>query len=278
MSRRLNGITEVVSCVHSGLALLTLAILAVPTTIAASLNDTGQTMCYQGSTNVKEPCTAAVTGDSGIAPRQDGRYGRDAKAGKGLLTKVGAGAAAFDFTKIANDGSSQPPGATLGANASDWACTKDNVTGLTWEVKTATAGLRNVSNTYTWYSPVTATNGGDPGGVGTTSTCSATLGANTCNTQNYVAAINALNSGSGLCGFADWRLPTPRELVGIIHSGANNPAIDPTYFPNTSVSSAWTGLTMSIFLSTARAVSFFDGDALWLIKTTPTSIRVVRGP
>lgn len=277
MLRCSNRIGEVVSRVRRRFVLLTLSVVFVPVAIAAGLNDTGQTLCYQGSTTVAEPCTAAVTGDSGIAPRQDGRYGRDAKAGKGLLTKVGAGAAAFDFTKIANNGSAQLPGAALGANASDWACTKDNVTGLTWEVKTATTGLRNMNHTYTWYSPVSATNGGDPGVVGTTATCGATLGINTCNTQNYAAAINALSSGAGLCGFTDWRLPTPRELIGIIHSGANNPAVDPTYFPNTSVNSTWTALTFSAFLTHARVVSFFDGDAVWSFKTTPAYIRLVRG-
>jgi hypothetical protein len=47
------------------------------------------------------------------------------------------------YTKIANDGSELPDSATLGTNPTDWACTKDNKTGLIWEVKTDDGGLRD---------------------------------------------------------------------------------------------------------------------------------------
>ncbi|CAK0760499.1 hypothetical protein CCP3SC5AM1_2860003 [Gammaproteobacteria bacterium] len=69
-----------------------------------ALNDTGITQCQDGGNNWGT-CTATNTGDSATNPRQDGRYGRDAAAAAGQLTKIGAGAAGFDYTKIANDGS-----------------------------------------------------------------------------------------------------------------------------------------------------------------------------
>ncbi len=47
------------------------------------------------------------------------------------------------YTKIANDGSELSADAILGTNPKNWACTKDNKTGLTWEVKTDDDGLRD---------------------------------------------------------------------------------------------------------------------------------------
>jgi hypothetical protein len=44
--------------------------------LATGLNDTGQSLCYDGSTLVA--CTDANTGDVATYPRQDGRHGRDA--------------------------------------------------------------------------------------------------------------------------------------------------------------------------------------------------------
>jgi hypothetical protein len=79
---------------------------------------------------------ASISGDAGTHPRQDCRYGRDAAAAAGVLTKTGGGAKGFDYTKIANNGTTLGAGAALGNAPTDWACTKDNITGLTWEVKT----------------------------------------------------------------------------------------------------------------------------------------------
>lgn len=161
--------------------------------MAAGLNDTGQTVCYNASF-VAVPCSATVGGDGRVNPRQDGRYGRDAAAGAGQLSKIGAGSAGFDYTKIANNGSVLAANAALGTGPTDWACTKDNVTGLIWEVKTAT-GLRSSGHTYTWYSTDTASNGGVVGALGT-NTCGSTLAANQCNTPRFVLTVNA----AGLCG------------------------------------------------------------------------------
>ena len=152
-----------------------------------AVNDTGTTACYTDS-QFAVACTAAVTSDTGTYPRQDSRMGRDANA---ALTKIGAGAAGFDFTKISNAGNAVAASTALGPGANDWACTRDNVTGLVWEVKTSnptTPGLRDVANTYTWFNPDVGSNGGDAGSTGTTTTCNSTLAA--CNTQDYVAAVN----------------------------------------------------------------------------------------
>src|SRR3954470_17629731 len=199
------------------LALPAFALLVVASIGArgAGLPDTGLTACFNGMTMVA--CTPALLDDTGFFPRQDARFGRDAKVASGLFTKVGAGSAGFDYTKVANDGTDLPAGATLGPNPTDWACTRDNVTGLLWEVKAAAPHLRQSNFTYTWFSADGATNGGDPGvpdtvGIGSDNCFDATR----CDTEKFIADVNA---GAGLCGQTDWRLPSRRELRTIAHLG-----------------------------------------------------------
>lgn len=142
---------------------------------AAGLNDTDQTQSY-GAANAPVACSAAVGGDAGVLPRQDARYGRDPHAAiPSGLSKIGAGDAGFDFSKIANSGTTLATSVGLGSTATEWACTKDNVTGLVWEVKT-TSGLRNSAHIYTWYSNDGTKNGGNAGALGTNS-CGGSLAA-----------------------------------------------------------------------------------------------------
>ncbi len=272
-------------------ALAATALLLPGATMAAGINDTGQTVCYDDQVAFPNPvvCSAAVGGDAGVNPRQDGRYGRDAAAASGQLTKFGAGVAGFDFTKIANDGNPLSAGAALGANTTDWACTKDNVTGLTWEIKT-TSGLRSVAHTYAWYSTDGTTNGYTPpspqvgaGSAGAelgelgTDTCGGTLAGapynNQCNTQYFVAAVNAV----GLCGHSDWRLASRRELLSIVRAGTSGPSVDSIYFPNTANASYWTGKTTNGWLR-AYTVNFVGGAADYSNKTQNRwRARLVRG-
>ncbi len=212
---------------NSGLQRFCVVVATLHAVAAYAVNDTGTTACYTDS-QFATTCTAAVISDTGSYPRQDARLGRDANPTPG---KVGGGAAGFDFTKISNAGNALPASAALGTGANDWACTRDNVTGLVWEVKTSnptTPGLRDVANTYTWYNPNAASNGGDAGSTGNSITCSATLAA--CNTQDYVAAVNAAN----LCGRSDWRLPSYKDAFTIFNAqtlGNSTPTpFDPTYF------------------------------------------------
>jgi hypothetical protein len=244
----------------------------------AGLPDTGQDTCYNNTAadGVPPSSPSSIARDAGTHPRQDCRYGRDAAAAAGALTKTGAGAKGFDYTKIANNGSTLAAGAILGTGATDWACTRDNVTGLTWEVKTPTAtDLRYFQHEYTWYSTNAGTNGGNPGSVGLATGCG-TLPGGQCNTQAYIAAINA----AALCSFTDWRLPTRRELMTLVFADGSSPSIETTYFPNTKNSSYWSASTFAASTDQAWQVSFFDG---YLspegIKASPdfSFVRLVRG-
>jgi hypothetical protein len=247
------------------------ALWAIGTTIvvAAGLNDTGQSACSNGA-GAAVPCGATAA---------DGRYGRDAAAAAQKLAKTGAGAGGFDFTKIANDGSTLPAGAVLGTNPGDWACTRDNVTGVTWETKTDDSqNLRYRGHRYTWYSTA-PDNGGNAGTAGSFASCNATLGISTpCDTAHYVAAINA----AALCGYTNWRLPTMHELLSIVHYGASSPPLDlgyfqdPIYDPNSPYPGLWTGATAANDPSVAWNVRTDNGAPVTFFKAAQFNVYLVR--
>lgn len=242
----------------AALALLLPALAAAQT---APLSDTGQTQCYNGTTLVS--CTAANTGNTATYPGQDGRFGRDAA----LPPKTGGGAAGFDFTALDAGGNATTPGGH--------ACVKDNVTRLTWEVKQTASNTsrRYAGHRYTWYDSTRPSDQGSTGG----NTCNATLPGNLCNTQAYVAAVNA----AGLCGqTTGWRLPTRRELLSIVHNGLSaDPAIDTVYFPDRSAWTTfewWTSDTYAPDPDDAWFVYFNHGYTGAFSKTNIYLVRLVR--
>jgi hypothetical protein len=141
------------------------------------------------------------------------------------------------------------------------------MTGLTWEIKTDN-GLRDRNNTYTWYIPDSAVNGGAPG-LQNGGNCT----DSGCDTQAYVQAINDLK----LCGASDWRLPTKRELLSIVDNGRLKPAIDVRFFPNTLSSYYWSHTPSSDLENKAWQVYFLYGEASPGSKEQKSHIRLVRG-
>jgi len=238
---------------------------------AAPLNDTG--ISWSGNYPSGDTGTCSAAHPAG----QDCNYGRD----KGPVAKVGHSAHdvnpiiapnpdGFDFTKIANNGTALLPAAALGPNPTDWACTRDNVTGLIWEIKTAT-GLRGQNHQYFWFNvfssdswPGTADNG--------TGNCD-TPGR--CDTDTYVADVNAAT----LCGANDWRMPTVRELESIVNLGRANPAIDPIFFPDTALDGYWSHSASAIsgIKDYAWFVNFDSGQALsGGMRSSGLLVRLVR--
>ena len=129
-------------------------------------------------------------------------------------------------------------------------CVRDNVTGLLWEGKTDDGGLRDKDNRYT--------NLGN--GVAT-------------DASGYVAAVNAVQ----LCGYSDWRLPTMRELSGIVHFGTANPSVSGTGFPNTLSDGYWSLEALSTDSTQAWAVDFTEGLSYTDSRSATYPVRLVRG-
>jgi hypothetical protein len=182
-----------------------------------------------------------------------------------------ARAADFGFERVANNGGAAT-GTSLGSGPTDWACTRHTVTGLVWEIKLATPGaLRSAGSTYSWLSGVAASNGGQAG-VADGGSCSGSV----CDTQAYVAAVNAL----ALCGFTDWRLPTRHELAFIVREGAvgsGSATVNPAFFPNTRPADYWTGTNFAGNPELAWLVSFNAGATVYDKKSAPKHVMLVRG-
>jgi hypothetical protein len=181
-------------------------------------------------------------------------------------------AAAEPFTKIANDGTAVPVKTTQGSDPDDWACTRDERTGLVWEVKTRDRGLRDGDWIYTPYDGNPETNGGYPGYRDTTSgeCVRALMDGGSCNTEAYVRAVNR----SRLCGFSDWRLPTVAELVAVSgETSTATPEVTERMLPNTAPGWYWTGVervgvtvfSRVILLPPAARPEFYDGSYLVLV-------------
>ncbi len=161
------------------------------------------------------------------------------------------------YTKISNTGAALNDTAVLGSGTNDWACTKDNKTGLIWEVKTKDSGLRDMNKTYTnWF-------------IGET-------GAGVSTNSDYFA--NAVNTQT-LCGASNWRLPTNEELKTLVYcsdgkynfvgkdlngficpnySVVAQPTINTTYFPNTPGAWVWSS-SLNAQFSNAWSVNFYYG-------------------
>jgi hypothetical protein len=158
------------------------------------LNDTAQTTCYNNSASTGTVAAATPDPETTGFEEQDCTRGAAADA-LGRMVKIGDSTAPVrDYSKIAGDGSVLPASATLGSNPGDWACMRDSITGLVWEVRT-TSGLRSQDHTYTWYDTNGAVNGGTAG-TETGTGCGGTLP--NCNTTAHRNAINALAGAASI--------------------------------------------------------------------------------
>lgn len=231
-----------------------------PVSITATglLNDTGIGWCNNYDNNFLE-CPVSSH------PGQDGDHGRDALARQGLLEKVGAGAAGFDYTKLDVNGNDLP------ASATEWSCVRDNHTGLIWEVKVdEPSHLRHRGHSYSWYNPDPGTNGGDAG----TQDGGSCTGSD-CDTLGFVQAVNA----QGLCGDGQWRMPTRMELHSLTHQGQDFLAVDTDYFPEAIGADHWSASPHAVSPDIAWGVDFTEGagGGYSLQKSYTLRIRLVRG-
>ncbi len=176
------------------------------------------------------------------------------------------------YTKIANNGTALPDSAKLGTAPTDWACTKDNKTGLIWEVKTDDDGLRDKDWRYSW-------------------------------NDSFSFATNV--NTQGLCGATDWRLPTRDELIGLVYCSdgeynklteeslnsndygyicksnesnltTTSPTINTTYFPNTQNNWFWSSSPYANVSYYAWIVNFYYGNSSNYNKSSNDNVRLVR--
>lgn len=163
-------------------------------------------------------------------------------------------------------------GQILDISVAPGSCTYDEFTHLTWEVKSAAAGLQSRDNTYSWFDPEESHDGElDYRGLPDGGECT----GSDCDTASYVAAINAL----ALCGYSDWRMPTRDELGSISDPRLNlsPPTINPRYFPNTQKGEYWSGNDYQFQYDAAWVWSFQIGLDRVEWKATPRYVRLVRG-
>ncbi|WP_347486039.1 DUF1566 domain-containing protein [Vandammella animalimorsus] len=142
-------------------------------------------------------------------------------------------------------------------------CVKDTVTGLIWEGKVDDSNhLRHYAKRYTNYGDGRARD-----------------------TSEYVAQVNA----QGLCGFNDWRLPTVRELQGLVDYSKPYPypPINTDWFPhtwddsNTYWAAHWASDSYASEPAYAWFVDFRHGATSWLERHSrgyiQGAVRLVRG-
>ncbi|MEE9447821.1 MAG: DUF1566 domain-containing protein [Arenicellales bacterium] len=213
-----------------------------------SLNDTGITFGGDFPEGNNETCTG------GSIAQQDCSSGRDV-----THNDDSDGLAGFSYTRIDED-----------------RCVQDNVTGLMWEVKTTDGGLHDADDRYFWYNTDANTNGGTTGDENTNgATChdyNAADASTFCNTEAYVARVNATN----FCGYSDWRLPNVNELISLVHLGKPQPNVDTQYFPNTRTSGYWTSILFLSIIDKSYTVELYYGGFVPRDQNSSQSIRLVR--
>jgi len=184
--------------------------------------DTGQTKCYDNSSEI--PCPAPAEPFYG----QDAQYQGPARS----------------YTKLGANGVELPDSATP---ADGWIMTRDNVTGLIWEIKTDGGGIHDKDNTYTWCDHNPATNGGNAG----------TCGEGT-DTEDFINTLNSAHFG----GYSDWRLPTVKELSTLVNINISYPVPDIAYFPGTGSAEYWSSTTYAYDAGRAWRVNFSHGGVV----------------
>ncbi len=217
-----------------------------PYDVPKTIPDTGQTQCYDTNGNVI-PCPS----------EGEDYYGQDANYTISPMS----------YTKLRYDRTELPDSATF---ADGWVMTRDNVTGMIWEVKQGNDGTKNytnphdVDNEYTWYDPDPATNGGDAG----------TESAH--DTLDFITELNNANFG----GYSDWRMPSREELRSIMDYSIPypGPTVDTEFFPNIGASYYWSSTTDAGNTSNAWSVYFdYGGFDYGKYKSDGGDVRAVRG-
>ena len=205
-----------------------------------SVNDTGQLQGTNYPSGINSDCTGETVS------LQDCFTGRDVEHPSSL-----DGHGGFSFTKLDSSG------LELDATSLIWSCTRDNVTGLTWEIKKETSGPRSNDLRYRW------------GGQGAT-----VYGTEFYDDWNSL--IESANSDL-LCGYDDWRVPTIKELQSIIVYDRYH-AVDHQFFIY-DTGCCWSSSALYYHNeSVAEVILLGSGDISSSSRHSKRSVWLVRGP
>jgi hypothetical protein len=141
-------------------------------------------------------------------------------------------------------------GQPLNNEADNWAMIKDNTTHMIWEVKQSMDGIKDyqnpndADNTYSWHESYTV-----------------------------VDQLNQNSFGS----YTDWRIPTIKELVSLVHLSNDEIALDSLFFPSMKSNSYWSSSTYESYRNNIWCIDFSTGNDLSIGKSEKTYIIAVRG-
>ena len=218
---------------------------AAPAQARPGLNDTGMLQCIADNGRFSRDCAGS---------------GQDAEFGRDISHPVNRdGRRGFSFVKVCHSGEvagtgACSPAAVLGSGPNDWGCTRDKVTGLTWEVKTNDGGDRDAALDYTHTPDRLPTD-----------------------VSEFVARVNA----RGLCGANDWRLPATLELQSLVAYSASaqgtGVAIDTAWFPHQRTVPHWAAEYLGYDPRNAWMVDFLTGGVGFQGLTSTWAAMLVRG-
>lgn len=107
------------------------------------------------------------------------------------------------------------------------------------------------------------------------------------NWATALASAAACNAGAGYAGQTDWRLPSNREMLSLIHYGFTGPAVPNTAgtgkwtagnpFSDLQLGWYWTSTTFVATPSSAWVVYMSDGEVDLAAKTFVHNVWLVRG-
>ena len=154
----------------------------------------------------------------------------------------------------------------------------------TTELKTNVYGLRCVSGSRP--SPIFRDNGNGTVTETTTGLLIQKCASGQTNDASCTGAVTSLSwkdsllycDGLTLASRGDWRLASVNDLKLILDFSRRNPAIDTSYFPNTSNGFYWTSTTFRWNQASAWRMDFSAGNLLATLKSATYPARCVAGP
>ena len=179
-------------------------------------------------------------GDTDVAEVQTSYPGQDAEYGFDKEDKQTSTGAGFKFVKLNTQGS------VLAEDATEWACTMDERTGLIWENKSAdSSSVQFKDRTFVFESATFKPYYEDLDVVGCVDAAD-----DICSTSQYVEHINK----QSLCGITDWRLPTYQEFYDVLDLGETEKDADDNVY----------GLSVAYFPHQGKGSPDIETGAIWL--------------